>query len=43
LGAALEAAIEELAVGGAAEVEASFEHADRPSTATAARPAAEIA
>ncbi len=33
----------ELAGCGAAEVEASFEHADRPRTAIAARPATEIA
>jgi len=42
-GAALEAAIVELAVGGAAEVDASLEHADRPRTVIAARPVTEIA
>jgi hypothetical protein len=42
-GAALEAAIAELAVCGAAEVEASFEHADTDRIAAAARLAAVIA
>ena len=42
-GAALLAATVELVDGGAAEVEASFEHADRPRTAIAARPVTEIA
>jgi hypothetical protein len=42
-GAALLAAIVELAGWAVAEVEASFEHAERPRTAIAARPATEIA
>jgi hypothetical protein len=42
-GAALGAATVELAVCGAAEVDASSEHADRPKTAIAAMPATEIA
>lgn len=42
-GAALVAAMVELAGWAVADVEASFEHADRPRTATAARPATEIA
>jgi hypothetical protein len=42
-GAALGAATLELVLAGAAEVDASFEHADRPSTAIAARPVTEIA
>jgi hypothetical protein len=42
-GAALVAAIVELAGSAVAEVEVSPEHADRPRTATAARPATEIA
>jgi hypothetical protein len=43
LGAALGAATLELVLAGAADVDASVEHADRPRTAIAARPAAEIA
>jgi len=43
LGATLLAAIVELEACGGAAVEVSFEHADRPTTAIAARPAIEIA
>jgi hypothetical protein len=43
LGAALLAAIEEDEVLAGSAVEVSVEHADRPTTATAARPAIEIA
>jgi hypothetical protein len=42
-GAALGAPTLELVLAGAADVEASFEQADRPRTAIAARPATEIA
>jgi hypothetical protein len=42
LGAAPGTATLELVLAGAAEVDASLEHADRPRTAIAARPATEI-
>jgi hypothetical protein len=42
-GAALLAAIVELVTGAGAAVDESLEHAERPRTATAVRPATEIA